>query len=93
MNKQELVRVISQELELSVSQDKIALVLNKAIEITQRTLDTGNPVRWSGFGSLVVKEVFPKRLYVPKQGIYITSKGYKKIIFKESRKRKNLLPE
>lgn len=31
MNKKELVRAISQELDPSMSQDKIALVLDKAV--------------------------------------------------------------
>lgn len=91
MNKWELIRTISQELNLSLSQDKIAMILNKAIEITGRMLENGDSVKWSGFGSLIVKEVSPKRLYAPKQGKYIISKGSKKIVFKESKKRKNSL--
>ncbi len=93
MNKWELIRAISQEINLPLSQDKIAMILNKSIEITGRILETGESVKWSGFGSLIVKEISPKRLYAPKQGKYITSKGSKRIVFKESRKRKNSLPE
>lgn len=55
MNKKELIRTISQELDPPMSQDKIALVLDKAVEITKRTLATGEPVKWSGFGSFVTK--------------------------------------
>lgn len=55
MNKKELIRTISQELTPSMSQDKIALVLDKAVEITKRTRATGEPVKWSGFGSFIMK--------------------------------------
>lgn len=41
MNKKDLIRTISQELELPISQKKITLVLDKAVEITKRTLATG----------------------------------------------------
>lgn len=88
MNKKELIRAISRELESSVSQEIITLVLNKAIEITNRTLETGEPVKWSGFGSLVIKEVFPQKLYSPKLGKYIMTRGGWKIVFKESGKKK-----
>lgn len=51
MNKKELIRAISRKLDPPMSQEKIALVLDKAVEITKRTLPTGEPVKWSGFGS------------------------------------------
>lgn len=55
MNKKELIRTISQELDPHMSQEKIALILDKVVEITKRTLATGEPVKWSGFGSFVLK--------------------------------------
>lgn len=85
MNKTELIRAISRELNLPLSQDKITLVLDKAVEITKRTLVTGEPVKWSGFGSFVMKDVPPRRFYSARQGEYTTSKGSKRIIFVPSR--------
>lgn len=85
MNKKELFRTISQELDPPLSQDKIALVLDKAVEIAKRTLATGEPVRWSGFGSFVVKDIPPRRFYSPKRKEYVVSKGVKKISFVASR--------
>lgn len=55
MNKKELIRAISYELDPPISQDKITLILDKAVEITKRTLATGEPVKWAGFGSFVMK--------------------------------------
>lgn len=55
MNKKKLIQTISRELTPPMSQEKIALVLDKAVEITKRTLATGEPVKWSGFGSFVLK--------------------------------------
>ena len=43
MNKKELIRIVTQELDLPMSQEKVALVLDKTVEIIQRTLDTGEP--------------------------------------------------
>ena len=63
MNKKELIRAISQELDPPMSQDKITLVLDKAVEITKRTLATSEPVKWSGFGSFVLKDVPPRFFY------------------------------
>ncbi|BDF53458.1 hypothetical protein CE91St24_31690 [Odoribacteraceae bacterium] len=88
MNKKELIRAISRELDHPMSQDKITLVLNKAVEITKRTLATGEPVKWAGFGSFVVKDVPPKRLYSPSLKKYIVTEGMRKIVFVEPRKRK-----
>lgn len=61
MNKTELIRTISQELDLPLSQDKITMVLDKAVEITKRTLATGESVKWSGFGSFVMKGMMIKK--------------------------------
>lgn len=85
MNKKELIRAISYELDLPMSQDKITLVLDKAVEITKRTLATGEPVKWSGFGSFVMKEIPSKRLYSPKLKEYIVTRGTKRITFVPSR--------
>lgn len=81
MNKKTLVRTISQELDPPVSQDKIALVLDKAVEVTKRTLASGEPVKWSGFGTFVVKDIPPRRFYSARLGGYTTSKGTKRIVF------------
>lgn len=81
MNKKELIRTISQELDPPVSQDKIALILDKAVEITKRTLASGEPMRWSGFGTFVVKNIPPRRFYSARLGEYTTSKGSKRIVF------------
>lgn len=89
MNKKRLIRAISQEIEQSISQNYIMLVLNKAIEIANRTLESGESVKWTGFGSLVVKEVPPRRFYSPKLKKYINSKGRRKIIFVKSQKGEN----
>lgn len=85
MNKKELIRSISQELNPPVSQDRITLVLDKAVEITKRTLASGEPVKWSGFGSFLVKDILPRRFYSPKRKEYVVSKGMKKISFVPSR--------
>lgn len=85
MNKKELIRAISKELTPPMSQDKITLVLDKAVEIAKRTLTAGKPVKWSGFGSFVVKNIPPKRLYSSKLKEYIVTKGTKRITFVPSR--------
>lgn len=85
MNKKDLVRTISQELDPPLSQDKITLVLDKAVEIAKRTLASGEPMRWTGFGSFVVKDIPPRRFYSPKRKEYVVSKGMKKITFVPSR--------
>ena len=85
MNKENLIRAISQELGLSLSQDKITLVLDKAVEITKRTLATGESVKWSGFGSFILKDIPPRRFYSARLGEYTTSKGTKRIAFVPSR--------
>ena len=77
MNKKALIRTISLELNSAMSQDRIALILDKAVEITKRTLAFGEPVRWSGFGSFVVKDIPPRRFYSTRLGECITSKGTK----------------
>lgn len=88
MNKKELIRTISRELDAPMSQNKIALILDKAVEITKRTLASGEPVKWSGFGTLAVKDVPPKRLYSPVKKEYILTKGVRRIVFIEPRKQK-----
>lgn len=85
MNKKELIRTISQELDPPISQDKITLILDKAVEITKRTLATGEPVKWAGFGSFVMKDVPPRLYYSTHLGKYTTSKGTKRIVFVPSR--------
>ena len=87
MNKKILVRTISHELDPPLSQDKIALVLDKAVEVTKRTLAAGEPVKWSGFGSFVVKDIPPRRFYSPKRKEFVVSKGVKKITFVPSRQK------
>lgn len=81
MNKTELIRTVSQELDSPVSQDRIALILDKAVEITKRTLASGEPVKWSGFGSFVVKDILSQRFYSPKRKGFVVSKGIRKIVF------------
>lgn len=93
MNKRELICAISRELDLPLSQDKITVLLDKAVEIVKRTLATGEPVKWAGFGTLVVKEIDSKTLYSPKLKKYIVSKGSRKIVFKESWKSKRSMSE
>jgi len=81
MNKKDLIRAVSRELDPPVSQDRIALILDKAVEVTKRTLAAGEPVRWSGFGSFVVKDIPPRRFYSPKRKEFVVSKGIRKIVF------------
>lgn len=88
MNKKELVRAISQELGPPISQDKIILILDKAVEISKRTLVAGESVKWAGFGSFVMKDIPSKRLYSPTLKKYIVTNGMRKIVFVEPRKRK-----
>lgn len=81
MNKTELICAISQEIGRTVSQDKIVLILDTAVEIMKRTLESGESVKWAGFGSLIVKDAPPRRFYAPKLKEYTMPKGEKKIIF------------
>ncbi len=90
MNKKELIRTISRELDSPMSQEKIALVLDKAVEITKRILADGEPVKWSGFGSFVMKDVQPRLVYSTKQDKYATPKGTNQIMFILSER--NLIP-
>ncbi|MCM1170329.1 MAG: HU family DNA-binding protein [Bacteroidales bacterium] len=53
-----------------------------------RTLDSGEPVKWTGFGSFVVKDIPPRSFYLPKRKEYVTSSGVKRIVLVESGKRK-----
>mgnify|MGYP002791403286 CR=1 FL=1 len=89
MNKDELIRTISQETERIIPQEKIALVLNKAVEVMKRTLDSGEAVKWQGFGTLTVKEKPPRRIYSQSEKSLILSKGSRCIIFRESPKKKD----
>lgn len=88
MNKKELIRAISRELDPHLSQDKVALVLNKTVEIIKHTLDAGEPVKWAGFGSFVMKDIPSKRLYSPSLKKYIVTEGVRKVVFVEPRRRK-----
>ena len=88
MNKRELVRAVSKEANLSLSQEKVAIIFDTLVTIVKRTLDTGEPVKLSGFGSFVMKDIPSKRLYSPSLKKYIVTKGIRKIIFVEPRKRK-----
>lgn len=85
MNKKELIRTIAQEIDPSVSQDKLTMILNKTIEVMKRTLESGESVKWAGFGSLNVKEISSRRFYSPKLKKHTVSKGQKKIVFVPSR--------
>lgn len=64
------------------------MVLNAAVEIMERTLDSGESVKWQGFGSLIPKEVQPRKLYSPTKKDFIITKGSKSIIFRKSRNKK-----
>lgn len=81
MNKKTFLRTISQELAPPVPQDRIARILDKAVEVAKRTLASGEPVKWSGFGSFVVKDIPPRRFYSARLKEYTTSKGTKRIVF------------
>lgn len=41
MNKKNLIRTVSQELDPPVSQDRITLILDKAVEVAKHTLAAG----------------------------------------------------
>ena len=88
MNKKELVRTISQEIDSPVSQDKIGLILDTAVSIVKRTLTAGEPVKWSGFGTLTVKDVPPKRLYSPVKKEYIVTRSVRRVVFIEPRRKR-----
>ncbi|MCM1302054.1 MAG: HU family DNA-binding protein [Alistipes senegalensis] len=88
MNKKELIRIISQEIELPVSQEKIALILDAVVKVVKRTLDSGESVKCTGFGTFAVKDIPPKRLYSPMKKEYILTESVRKIVFVEPRKQK-----
>ncbi|WP_418675968.1 HU family DNA-binding protein [Alistipes putredinis] len=88
MNKRELIRAISQEIDQSISQDRIAIILDTAVNVVKRTLNAGEPVKWAGFGSFVMKGIPSKRLYSPSLKKYIVTRGMRKIVFVEPRRRK-----
>lgn len=83
MNKRELIRAISQEVDSTVSQEKITAILDAAVSLVKRTLEAGESVKWTGFGTLIVKEIPPRRLYSPMLKKYITTKSVQKIVFVE----------
>lgn len=88
MNKRELIRAISQEVDSTVSQEKITAILDAAVSLVKRTLEAGESVKWTGFGTLTVKEIPPRRLYSPMLKKYITTKSVQKIVFVEPRRQK-----
>lgn len=88
MNKRDLIRAISREMNQPVSQEKIAMVLDAAVDVIKRTLADGESVKWSGFGSLAVKEVPSKKIFSPVLKEYIISKSTRRIVFVEPGKRK-----
>lgn len=89
MNKEELIRAVSQETGRIIAQDKISLLLNKTVEIVDRTLMSGEPVKWKGFGSLIPKEIPPRRIYSPAKQDFIVTKGSRSVVFRESKKKKD----
>lgn len=88
MNKRELIRAISQEVDSTVSQEKITAILDAAVSLVKRTLEAGESVKWTGFGTLTVKEIPPRRLYSPTLKKYIITKIVQKIVFVEPRRQK-----
>lgn len=88
MNKRELIRAISQEVDSTVSQEKITAILDAAVSLVKRTLEAGESVKWTGFGTLTVKDIPPRRLYSPTLKKYITTKSVQKIVFVEPRRQK-----
>lgn len=89
MNRNELVKAASLRCGRALPQHKILQVLNAAVEVIERVLDSGEPVKWKGFGSLIVKEVQPRNIYSPTKKDFIVTKGSKTIVFRESRNKKN----
>ena len=89
MNKDELIRAVSKECGRALPQSKILQVLNAAVEVIERTLDSGEPVKWKGFGSLIVKEVQPRNIYSPTEKDFIVTEGSRRIVFRESRNKKD----
>lgn len=87
MNKQELVQAVSREIDERISQDKIRMILNTAVDIISRTLDEGEPVKWQGFGSLVPKEIPPRRYFSPAHREYMVSEESKRVVFAGSAKK------
>lgn len=90
MNKEGLIRAISHQTGGAIPQSKICLLLETTIDVITQALDQGEAVKWKGFGSLVLKDKQPRRIYSPSRKEYIVSKGEKKIMFVPSKKhRKN----
>lgn len=88
MNKTQLIRAISQDTNRTISQEKITVILDTAVQVMKHALDSGDSVKWSGFGTLTVKDVPPKRLYSPVKKEYILTESVRKIVFVEPRKQK-----
>lgn len=82
MNKKELIHAISQEVDSTVSQEKIAMILDSAVSVVRRTLEARESVKWSGFGTLTVKEIPPRRLYSPSLKKYILTKSMPTSVFR-----------
>lgn len=74
MNKKELIRTISQDANRMASQEKVALALDKSVEIMKRTLESGASVKWAGFGSLIVRDIPLQWFYFPQLKECIISK-------------------
>lgn len=89
MNKTQLIRAISQDTNRTISQEKITVVLDTAVQVMKHALDSGDSVKWSGFGTLTVKNIPPKRLYSPVKKEYVLIESVRKIVFVEPRKQKS----
>jgi nucleoid DNA-binding protein len=59
----------------------VLIILSCATGTIKRTLAAGEPVKWSGFGTLTVKDIPPQRFYSARLKEYTTSKGTKRIVF------------
>lgn len=88
MNKETLIKKVSQELNGNFSQFEIRTILDAAVKIKAEALKKGETVKWTGFGSFIVKDIPPRRFYSPVRKEYMTSSGVKKIIFVEPRRQK-----
>lgn len=63
MNKDELVRKISEDEAIQVSQDTIRRILNCGAEVIRETLEKGEPFKWVGLGTLSVRVQPPRKRY------------------------------
>lgn len=78
MNKKELICAISYELTPPMSQDKITLVLDKAVEITKHTLATGEPVKWLVSVLSSWKIFWPRLLWLNQRNVVVIPKTVSK---------------